>query len=104
MTESLLEAIRAGVTDGASADARAAGATACRTLLAVLDASVGKPLAIAAPAAPTSPVAALVGAMRGMPAEQLLDLLIAKLRSIVPADAPAVQTYKLAIPVSRVPR
>src|SRR5262245_52532563 len=59
---SLITSIGAAVAPGASAEARAAGATACRTILTVLEARPGQPLA-ATPQptrAPTSPIAALL--------------------------------------------
>ena len=78
----LIEAIRLAVADGASDDARAAGVSACRTILAALDARAGEPLA--APGAP--PIAAAVAAFRGMSPDQLLDLAIARLKAALPSS------------------
>lgn len=101
MTEDLINSIRAAVADGASAEARAAGIAACRTLLNALDAKPGEPLGPTA-TTPTSPIAAMAMALRGVPPDQLLDLLIAKLRSIVPANAhPA--SRGIHIPLARIP-
>jgi hypothetical protein len=98
-SESLLASIRAAIADGAPDDARAAGAHACRTLLGVLDAQPNAPIA-----APASPIATTVAALRGLPADQLLDLMIAKLRTLVPVDAASPsQSFKLAFPTARVP-
>jgi len=86
--DNLIEAIRTAVTAEASDDARAAGAQACRTILLALEAKAGEPLASAVAVAATTstpPLAAMVGALRGVPPEQLLDLAIARLRAALPA-------------------
>lgn len=82
--ETLIESIRAAVASDASPEHRAAGAQACRTILTALEATSGQSLA--APAVSSSPIATMVGALRGVPPEQLLDLAIAKLRSALPTD------------------
>jgi hypothetical protein len=97
MTESLIQSIHAALADGASDEARATGVAACRTILGVLEATHGTPI-VATP--PTSPIASIVHALRGMPADQLLDLAIAKLRGLVP-DAATPPTLRLAIPTVR---
>lgn len=79
----LLAAIRSAVVQGASPEARAAGATACRSILTVLEAKPGHPLAAEPqrPASPASPIAALLkqpgflAQLAAMSREQLLDLL-----------------------------
>jgi hypothetical protein len=79
----LITSIRAAVAAGASAEARAAGATACRSILTVLEAKPGQPLAAEPqrPASPSSPIAALLkqpgllNQLAAMSREQLLDLL-----------------------------
>jgi hypothetical protein len=87
----LIDSIRAAVADGASDDAKDAGAQACRAILAALEAQGGAPLASAP--SPASPIAAAVATLRTIPPDQLLDLVIAKLRLAVPAtDAPATAT------------
>jgi len=99
--DNLIEAIRLATITDATEEARATGAHACRTLLLALEAKTGDPLA-----APTSPTdgtampqfAAVVGALRGMQPEQLLDLAIARLRAALPADAaPAVLPLKFQL-------
>lgn len=101
--DQLLEAIRNATATGATDEARAAGAQACRTLLTALEAKPGE--ALASPAAPDSPIATIVAGLRGVPVDQLLDLAIAKLRTMVPADAVAVaQAPKISIPLIQVPR
>jgi hypothetical protein len=79
----LIASIRAAVAAGASVEARAAGATACRSILTVLEAKPGQPLAAEPqrPASPASPIAALLkqpgflNQLAAMSREQLLDLL-----------------------------
>jgi hypothetical protein len=102
MVENLLEEIRLATSADATPAARAAGATACRTLLAVLDTSPGQQLA-AAPAAP-SQVAALIGALRGVPADQLLDLAIAKLSAALPAGTQVPRATPLKFHIVPVPQ
>lgn len=102
--ESLIAAIRAGMEQTASADARAAGASACRTLLAVLEAKPGQPLATPnAASVPASSVQTIVTLLRNAPPEQLLDLAIAKLRTLVPpTEQPTVRAFPIRlVPVSK---
>ena len=99
----LVEAIRTALAPEATPEARGAGAGACRTILAALEAKPGEPLGPAVPA-PTTPAAAIVTAIRGMPVEQLLDLAIARVRAALPADAviPPVQPIKfIQVPIPR---
>lgn len=73
-----IEAIRAAVADGATADQKAHGAAACRAILAALGAEAGKPIVM--PGVPTPhPLA-------GIDPGQALDLLIAKLTAALPKD------------------
>jgi hypothetical protein len=105
--ENLIETIRIAVQSDATDDAKHQGAHACRTILIALEAKAGEPLVLptqaptdvstivqsdqtATPAAPPigpQQVAAIVGALRGMPPEQLLDLAIARLRAALPSEA-----------------
>lgn len=95
--DELIEAIRTATSAGATDEARAAGANACRAILAALVATPGEPLAQPPPVAPANavqspiaaapPIAAFVSALRGMPPEQLLDLAIERLRAALPKDA-----------------
>jgi hypothetical protein len=85
----MIEAIRCAVTDGATAEQRAAGALACRTILAALEAETGKALVV--PGAPAS------SPLAGIPPDQALDLLIARLSMIAEkrdasATAPPAKT------------
>lgn len=102
--DQLLEAIRNATATDATDDARTAGAHACRTILTALEAKPGESLAPPIGAAvPDSPIAAVVAGLRGVPMDQLLDLAISKLRTMVPAEA-ATPATKIAIPLIQVPR
>lgn len=115
--EQLIDAIRAATAPEATDDIKTAGANACRALLAALEAKPGQPLAgptpgptAGLPSAPAIDTAQLVaqfaGALRGMPAEQLLDLAIDRLRRALPAStsAPTVAPIKFQlIPVPAMP-
>src|SRR4051812_35074005 len=83
---SLIASIRAAVARGASPDARAAGATACRSILTVLDARRGQPLALpppqqSSPSSPASPIAALfsqpgvLSRLAAMSRDELINLV-----------------------------
>jgi hypothetical protein len=100
--DALLEAIRGSLQTDAPPEARAAGAQACRTILTALESTAGQPMT-AAPTAPPTTVAAVVGALRGVPPEQLLDLAIAKLRAALPAgvEARPVQPLNFYLPTRR---
>ena len=96
MTENLIESIRAAAAEGSTPEARAAGANACRALLAALEPPV--------PATPPRlPVAAIAAAIKNVPPDQLADLLIAKLRTLVPADAQQPPVRALNIPRVKLP-
>lgn len=99
--DNVIDAIRAAVAPDASPEAKAAGIAACRAIVAALEGTQAQSFA---PVAPASPVAALVGALRGVPPEQLLDLAIAKLRAALPAgtEVAPVRPIKIdLVPVSR---
>ncbi len=85
--EPTLEALRAALADGATPDQRAAGVTACRAILAALDSTPGEPL----PGAPL-PVPAAANPLGGLSLDQVLDLAIGKLRTMLPADKLAAAT------------
>lgn len=70
----MIDAIRAAVAEGATAEQKVNGAQACRTLLAALEAEAGRPIPFFGAPAP-SPLASLSP-------EQTLDLVIAKLRAV----------------------
>jgi hypothetical protein len=105
--DDLIESIRSATTSGATDEARAAGANACRTILLALETPAGEsmraPTVSSALPAPRSSLEAAVSALRGVPPDQLLDLAIAKLRTMVPAT-PTEPVHKLSIPLVSVPR
>ncbi len=92
--ENLLDAIRAAIAPEAAPEARAAGVDACRRILTALGATAVEPAA--APVAPPPlPIADIVSALRGLPAEQLLDVAIARVRSLLPADVKVAPTQPI---------
>lgn len=100
--ETFIETIRAATAADATPEARSAGVQACRAILTALEATSGQPLA--APAIPASPIASMVGALRGVPPEQLLDIAIAKLRSALPTDAKVAPVRPLQFHLVQLPR
>ncbi len=74
MTE-LVDAIRAAIEAEASPEARAAGAAACRSLIATLEPP-------APPLVSPEAMAQLATMLRGMNLDQVFDLAIAKLRTL----------------------
>jgi len=89
--DEMIEAIKAAVTEGATVDQRVAGAQACRTIMAALEAEVGRPIGLAGAPAP-SPLA-------GISPDQALDLLIARLSAIAEQrPAPVAATPSKAGP------
>lgn len=85
----LIEAIRAAVTEGATAEQKTLGAQACRTILTALDTETGKPLAV--PNAPTP------HPLSQIDPGQALDLLIARLSAGLPKDDPG-SAHTAAVP------
>jgi hypothetical protein len=99
--EDQLESIRAAVATGASSESRAAGAVACRVMLAALEGGRAEPVA-SQPGTPS--IAALVGALRGAPPEHLLDFVIARLRAALPpgAEVPPIVPFRVnVVPIPR---
>jgi hypothetical protein len=96
--DELLEAIKAATATDASEEARTTGVIACRTILTALEAKAGEPL-VQVPSAPASPVAMAVSALKSVPPDQLLDLAIAKLRTMLPegTTAPTVEPVKFHV-------
>ena len=101
MVENFLEEIRAATNADATPEARAAGATACRTILAALDGTTG------APATPVginpAEVAKVVAALRGVPADKLLDLAIARLSAALPAGQQPTRSPPIKFELIQVP-
>ncbi len=104
-SDALVEVIRQALAEGASVEARASAADACRTLLAVFQADEGQPLAASTlPPSPRSPVAAVAQQLRGAPPNLVLDAVIGQLRALSPdgeASAPAAEP--LHIPFVPIP-
>ena len=73
----LIESIRAAVADGATAEQKAIGAQACRTILAAIDAQPGKPIVL--PGVPQA------HPLSQLSLDQVLDLAIARLTQIAAA-------------------
>lgn len=98
----LIATIRSAVLQGASAETRAAGATACRSILTVLEAKPGQPL-VTGPqptASPASPLASMLSQpgflsrLAAMSREQLLELV----KQVTGAVSPRTQTPAAAAP------
>jgi hypothetical protein len=82
----MIEPIERALAAEASPDTKQAGATACRAILAALEAEPGKPIAMpGVPARPASPLA-------GLSTDQVFDLMIAKLRTMVDANGKSAPT------------
>jgi hypothetical protein len=79
----LLEPIERALSDDATVETKQAGIVACRTILAALEAEPGK--AIALPGVHPAPVSPL----SGLSADQVFDVMIAKLRTMVDAKGGA---------------
>ncbi len=99
--QALIETIQAAITDGATAEQKHAAAVACRTLLAAFDAEAGKPIEPpSTTAAPVSPLSVL----GRLEPDQALDLLIAKLRSVVPTAVQPERARGFKVRLLQVPR
>jgi hypothetical protein len=96
-TDALVDAIRAALADGASMEARAAGATACQMVLAALTAKPGEPLASTPPT--STPIQSAVAALRNAPPEQLLDFAIAKLKAALPPGTSVPPVQRISLPL-----
>ena len=98
----LIEAIRIAMEPDATVEARTAGASACRSILANLEPAPSQ--ASEQPIFNPTQIAHIVTALRGVPTDQLLDLAIAKLRAALPSgtEVPRQPPLKLQlIPVAQ---
>jgi hypothetical protein len=77
--QDLIEAIRTATAEGATTEQKEVGAQACRTILTALGAEAGKPIVLPGTPSPNP--------LTGIDQTQALDLLIARLRAALPADA-----------------
>lgn len=100
--ESLLDTIRVAVSADATNEAKALGASACRTILAALEAKPGEPLVTTTQA--THPIIAAVSMLRGLPVDQLLDVAITRLRAALPGNETAPSVQALNVPLVAVPQ
>ena len=107
--DKILESIHLAVAADATPEARAAGIVACRTIVTALEAVPGQPLTAPAQPVPSPPpidnsrIGAILGALRGMPPDKLLDVAIAQLRAKLPAGAEAPTARPIAfhlVPIS----
>jgi hypothetical protein len=94
--QDLIEAIRVAVTKDASAEQKATGVQACRTIIAALDTEPGKPIML-----PGTPLPAVTSRVS---VDQMLDLMIARLTTIAAErdaqPAPTVEPPRgLRVPV-----
>lgn len=102
----LIESIRAAVAKGATAEQKAIGAQACRTIIAALGAEPGKPIVL--PGAPQA------HPLSRLSVDQVLDLAIGRLSQIAAAreaqpaqpvqPAPPARPAQPAPPAPRGPR
>lgn len=91
--QELIDVIRAAMTSGATTEQKAAGVQACHTIIAALDTEPGKPLA---------PPSLLATPATRPTLDQMLDLAIAKLTTIVNAhDATALPAAPKVSPAAR---
>jgi hypothetical protein len=100
--EQLIEAIRAATAADATDEVKATGANACRTILTALEARAGEPLAAPVLSA-ANPIETAVSVLRGMPAEQLLDLAIARLKAALPPETKVGPVKSLTVPLVPLP-
>ena len=94
--ETVIDPIRAAIASDATPETKAAGVAACRAILNALESAPGEPLGAAQFALSNAPhIASIVGALRGVPPDQLLDLAITKLRAALPAGTVVPQAQPL---------
>lgn len=100
----LIETIRAATTEGASPEQKRAAAAACRTLLTSLEARPGETLGL--PVLPSHPLATLpsptnpLAMLAQLDIDQVLDVVIAKLRARVPDAAPVTSRRYVPPPLT----
>lgn len=116
--ETLLESIRIALSPDATDASRAAAAQACRTILTTLETKPGEQMTldIEAPSEPqvateitsastdAAQIANMIGALRGIPVDQLLDLAIARMRAALPKGVEAPRVEPLKFHIIQIPR
>ncbi len=99
--ETHIETIRLAVAEDATVESRASGAIACRAILATLEPAHSNPIAPSRLEA--AQIASIAATIRSVPMDQLLDLAIAKLRTIAPHDV-TQRAPAFSVPFIQVPR
>ena len=102
--DNVIDSIRAALASDATPEAKVVGATACRAILAALEGTPGQPLATPVAVPPATQIASAVSALRGVPAEQLLDLAIARLRAALPVGTEVAPVAPFKLNIAPVPR
>ena len=96
--DGLFTAIRGALTSEAPADARSAGAIAARAILGALEPSSTRS---GTATAPTSPITAALGAIGSISREQLLELVVGGLRSMLAQKPPTYRARPVPAPIRR---
>jgi hypothetical protein len=102
--EHVIDAIRAAVSQDATPEARASGVAACHSILAALGAKAGEPLGATVTPNVGPAATAIAALVRRTPPDQLFDMLIGKLQSMLPAEAPLAPVRGMNIAYVKVPR
>lgn len=99
--ETHIETIRLAFAEDATPEVRANGAASCRAILDNLEPKVAE---VPAPSRmDPSQIANLASTIRSVPLDQLLDLAITKLRTIVPGEASTRAPTGFSVPFIQVP-
>lgn len=116
--EALLESIRLALSPESTDESRTAAAQACRAILTTLETKPGEQMTldIEAPSEPqvatevtsasadAAQIANMIGALRGIPVDQLLDLAIARMRAALPKGVEAPRVEPLKFHIIQIPR
>jgi hypothetical protein len=90
---SFIETIQKALADNATPEQKQSGAAACRAILTALETQTGQSLGALMPAAPAR-----------LDVDQVLELVIARLRAMVPPEGTALPHSGLTIPMVTSPR
>lgn len=88
-----IDSIQKALAEDATPEQKQAGAAACRALITALEAQTGQTLGALAPAAPPR-----------LDVDQVLEVVIARLRAMVPTEGPTAARAGLTIPMVTSPR